>query len=301
MNYNEVVDHMTDMSDKEVNEFYLTVDGMVFNNFDWVRISQKGNLSNEFIDKYAKFIDWASLLSHQDVPMSLVHKHEDDINWTDVFSVSRWIPVNDSIGSKCMNEYRDLSHPDKDHHYSDEFFREFKNKIEWEEITYWQLVPVEYLLKHAVDIDWEDERVLKYQQLTVDAIEELIDRGYIDTHNIDAIIKYQPLNDDIVLRHKDVFTIINVENNAAKREYHYGLAANPGISEQFILDHAELATSALIRRHNNSDEFIHKCIEAADEYVSNASIIYYNDNISDVTIDEMLTKFADGFTKLINL
>ena len=183
MNYHDVVNYMTDMSEKDVKQFNLTTEGVIFNFFDWIDISQKGNLPNEFIDRYAKFIDWASLLSYQDVPMNLVHKHEDDINWYDVCSISCWVRTDDN----SMYHYRDISHPNKDHHYSDEFFHEFEDKIDWSEIANWQLIPVEYLLKHATDIDWENENVLKYQSLTIDAIEELINRGYIDHYNIDAI------------------------------------------------------------------------------------------------------------------
>lgn len=301
MNYNNLFGYCESEIDKK--KFDTSIEGMIFNNIDWTEISQKGNLSSEFIDKYAKFIDWASLLSRQNVPMSLVRKHEDDINWDDVNTVSVWIPeFDDETDEPIMNSYIDPNHPDKDYRYQDELFDEFEDKFEWDTIQYYQIIPEKYLLKYAANIDWEDKHVVKYQLLTEKAIEELIDRGYIDKSNIDMFIKYQHVSDELVLRHIELFRTMNFDNNKVKLEFIHTLAENPGISEQFILDHHELVAHALTHRPDNSDEFINKCFNVIHDNnsVTSSDVIYHNKNISDKTIDILITELKNNYSEALN-
>lgn len=84
---------------------------------DWICISERQKLSEEFIREFQDYVDWEDVSEYQELSEDLIREYKDCINWY-------WISYSQKL--------------------SEEFIREFKHKVNWHWINIYQELSDEF-------------------------------------------------------------------------------------------------------------------------------------------------------------
>ena len=127
---------------QRVNELLGTNYKGVINGDDWMRISARQKLSEDFIREFKDNVDWYWVSSHQKLSESFIREFQDKVDWGRI-----------SITQKL----------------SEDFIREFKNKADWVYISAYQLSE-SFIREFQDKVDWYC--ISRYQKLSNEFIEE---------------------------------------------------------------------------------------------------------------------------------
>jgi hypothetical protein len=94
---------------------------------DWLKISQKKNLSEDFIRTFNVYLCWRSICSFQKLSETILEEFKDEVYWM------------------TISKYQKLS---------EEFIREFEAKVYWPDISSSYNLSLSFLIEFKNKIDW---------------------------------------------------------------------------------------------------------------------------------------------------
>ena len=253
------------------------------------------NLSEEFIEEFYKKINWQYLSYFYSPSENLMNNFLYFWNWTYVLQhvkVSEFLLRNvidkiiiDKNCWKVISQHQTLS---------EDFIREFKDKLDWGEICRNQKLSEDFIkeFKNKITI----YEICRYQKLSKEFIEELL-------HNISeysvsakstailiqAILKFQKLSDDFIKRNVGIFFRDNI----------YDIFRYQKLSEDTInlvinsynMFNAEW--SILAQKQNLSEEFLIKY----RKNIGWENILCFQ-KISKETVNKYLNEIPENYRKL---
>lgn len=115
-----------EMSNEDLPEDFIE---RYANFVDWNVISYYQTLSEEFIDRFADRVDWRSISRFQTLSEAFISQHSEDIYWDEICSSQKL-----SIG----------------------FIQQHLDKIDWDSISRCQNLPEDFIEQHTEQINWEN-------------------------------------------------------------------------------------------------------------------------------------------------
>lgn len=138
----------------------------------WENISNRRDLTDEFIREFADYLNWDQLSSNSNVYLSetIMDEFKDRINWV-------LISGNKLLEPWEVDKYRDL--------------------LDWNRLTRWQKLTEEQLYKYSHLINWE---YINCQKLSIQFMED-----YFNLLPIEDIARHQHLTEEFIERHIEAF------------------------------------------------------------------------------------------------
>lgn len=119
---------------------------------DWNKISERKDLSNEFIRKYSKYIKWNILLKNRKLDKNLIEQCFQDINVADLIIYQS---LSEDLIEKVINKtnslWGEISHFQN---LSENFIDKYKDKLVWAYLLQKGNLSEKFLISHDNYIDW---------------------------------------------------------------------------------------------------------------------------------------------------
>ena len=132
---------------QRVNELFGTNYQGVINGDDWMRISARQKLSEDFIREFEDNVDWGCISANQKLSENFIREFQDKVNWL------------------CISAQQKLS---------EAFIREFQDKVDWDWISIYQKLSEDFIREFKNEVDWD--YISKYQKLSNEFTEEFKDK-----------------------------------------------------------------------------------------------------------------------------
>ena len=190
---------------QRVNELLGTNYQGVINGDDWICISARQKLSEDFIREFEDNVDWGCISANQKLSENFIREFQDKVNWN---WISKYQKLSESFIRK-FKDYVDWGSISKHQKLSESFIRKFKDYVDWESISASQNLSENFIRKFKNYVDWG--YISKYQKLSESFIREFKDKV-----NWYWTSKYQKLSENFIREFKDRLYLSEL-----KESWHY--------------------------------------------------------------------------------
>lgn len=138
----------------------------------WDNISNRRDLTDEFIREFANYLNWDQLSSNSNIYLSetIMEEFKDKINWV-------LISGNKLLEPWEIDKYKDL--------------------LNWERLTKWQKLTDEQMYKYSHLLNWD---YIDCQKLSIQFMED-----YFNLLPIEDIARHQKLTEEFIEKHIEAF------------------------------------------------------------------------------------------------
>jgi hypothetical protein len=150
-------------------ELHITQNENSINSSLWDLLTERTELSEEFIEEFKEELDWPKISRFQKLSENFIRKYKEEVNWEDI------------------RKFQKLS---------ENFIEEHQNVVDWYYISEYQTLSESFIQKFDKKVDWN--YISMYQKLSGDFIEE--NKNKLDW---EAICEYQQLNTEIIDNNKN--------------------------------------------------------------------------------------------------
>jgi len=153
--------------------------------WDWIQIS-KARLSETLIDDYTNYVSWTEVSMHSKLSENFIRKHDKDVNWDKISEWQRDLSekfireYSDKVDWKAISQYQKLS---------ESFMIEFADKVDWFYVSKSQKLSERFMHRFQNELDWG--RLSRYQVMS-----EKFIRDHKDKVKWNSIFMYQKTSDD---------------------------------------------------------------------------------------------------------
>lgn len=157
------------------------------NKVNWAWISERQQLSEQFIEKYQDKVDWGLISRFQQLSEQFIEKYQDKVSWD-------WI-------SRCQQ-------------LSEQFIEKYQDRVDWVGISACQQLSEQFIEKFKDKVNWY--LISRFQQLSEQFIEK-----YADKVNLYYISECQQLSEQLIEKFKnkiDINTYKEVHREITKEE-----------------------------------------------------------------------------------
>lgn len=230
----------------------------VSNDIDWLRISERGDLTHGFIVKHKDYLLWPVVFSHQKVQDKTIQKCMDSINWKKVSKYSNYTAktVFDQDVFDYVIKYIGSKLPDPNHLYPDNFIDTYNDKFDWKSLCGSHYLSESIMLKYKDKIDWPT--AFRIQKLSEKIMEELIGLKILDSRYSEDIIKNQILSEEFICKHESIFI-------SSRFDYEL-IAMCQNVSDEFLEKHNVVFSALNNNNRINNKEFVNKCRDDSQVY-----------------------------------
>ncbi len=182
-----IINYKEEMEDIEIMEKYLYYDSDdesdddvdIMYDCNWADLSRKEKLTEDFIRRFSFMVDWEYICKYQKLSVEFLREFEDEYEYTrkqrydpetGVYDDGHYTPYTDDeevdIDVDCwyyISQYQTLS---------EDFIRDFQDKVAWSCITRYQQLSGSFLIKYKDKMsNWQFwDNISEYQTLSEDFI-----------------------------------------------------------------------------------------------------------------------------------
>ena len=242
-------------------------------------------LDEQFIRKYADYLNWRIISSTQDFSNEMVQDFYDRIDWYYFFQHS-WKKINED----WIREFADIIDWTQvckaDYKFSKQFLREFKDKIEWDTYARWQGIDQNMMVEMKNYVDFSD--CLLHEKFDEEFLERYL-AGFVgknwDYHyGWIMIARTQKLSEKFIDKWKKEINWLEVcENQTLSTQFMRDhvqyldwetICVFQKLNEDFIKDHLDhFKKDDLVVRQNLSQDFIREYLADNVDWIGD--LIYY--------------------------
>ena len=149
-------------------------------NIDWIEISEKENLTEEFIREFSEYLYWYSISICQKLSENFIREFKDKVYWYSVFK-------NQKLSREFIYEFMskiDWFAISRSKNITDELLIEFQDKISWELHFIYREASFNIIKKFILKTDFYELDNFKTSHLTDEqkiAIEKMFKLKYMFT------------------------------------------------------------------------------------------------------------------------
>ena len=181
---------------QRVNELLGTNYQGVINGDDWICISARQKLSEDFIREFKDNVDWDCISANQKLSENFIREFQDKVFWYGISECQNlsesfirefqdkmdWVDIStyQKLSESFISEFQDNVNwyrISEYQHLSEDFIREFQNKVDWDCISKFQKLSNEFIREFRYKVLWED--ISMSQHLSEDFIREFKDKLHI--------------------------------------------------------------------------------------------------------------------------
>jgi len=169
---------------------------------DWYSISQIEKLSEQFISKYADYVNWELISENQQLSEPFIERYQDRVYWN-------YISMFQTLSENFIEKYSDKVFWDlisKSQQLSESFIERFQNYVDWDKISERQTLSEDFIEKFQNKVNWD--LISEYQYMSQEFIE-----NHQDKINWDKAVYSQRLSKDFLDKHKDKINVELVEED----------------------------------------------------------------------------------------
>ena len=171
-----------DFLNKELGTYYKSLDDV-----NWHYISERKNLSENFIREFKDKVYWIDISYYQNLSENFIKEFQNSVNWS-------YISLRQKLSEEFIREFQNRvnwEYISKYQKLSENFIREFQDKVNWIYISTNQNLSENFIREFKDNVYWIIISI--YQKLSENFIREFKDKIYWC-----YIIRFQKLSDDFI-------------------------------------------------------------------------------------------------------
>ena len=164
---------------QRVNEYLGTDYKELITKEQWVDISRRQNLSEEFMNEFQDKVNWCLISTYQKLSESFIREFQDKVDWHRISECQ-------ALSEDLIREFQDKV----DWHWisiyqklSEDFIREFQNKVFWGLISEYQKLSESFIREFKNRLDFREIKDSWHYKTTDEKKKAVIATGLYECHD----------------------------------------------------------------------------------------------------------------------